>query len=177
MKRRQNEQDRLQSQIATYQSKIDAAPLREAQLVELTRNYEVSKQHYQTLLDGTFNIGMAADLEQKQATERFTVLDFAQTPQKPIQPKRKQLIPLGALVALGLSIFGVIVKDTQNPAVKSEMELKSLLPAGVRVWGFIPRIEVAVDTRRARRSAIYASIACILLGAAVFVVILANRPL
>jgi succinoglycan biosynthesis transport protein ExoP len=163
MKRRQNEQDQIQSQIAAYQRKVDAAPFREQQLVELTRNYDVSKQHYQALLDGTFNMGMAADLEQKQKAERFTVLDLAQVPQKPVQPRRSLLIPLSGLVALGLSILGVAVKDRLNPAVRTEMELKSLLPTGVRIMGFIPRIEITSDVRRGRRLAICASILCVLL--------------
>lgn len=163
MKRRQNEQDQIQSQIAAYQRKVDAAPFREQQLVELNRNYDVSKQHYQALLDGTFNIGMAADLEQKQKAERFTVLDLAQVPQKPVQPRRNLLIPFSGLVALGLSILGVTIKDRLNPAVKTEMELKSLLPTGVRIMGFIPRIETTSDTRRSRRLAICASLVCLLL--------------
>jgi polysaccharide biosynthesis transport protein len=163
MKRRQNEQDQIQSQIAAYQRKVDAAPFREQQLVELTRNYDTSKQHYQALLDGTFNIGLAADLEQKQKAERFTVLDLAEVPQKPVQPRRNLLIPLSGLLALGLSILGVTVKDRLNPAVKTEMELKSLLPAGVRIMGFIPRIEIRSDARRGRRWAIFASVVCVLL--------------
>jgi succinoglycan biosynthesis transport protein ExoP len=163
MKRRQIEQDRLQAELAEHQQKVDATPLREQQLVELTRNYEISKQHYQALLDGTFKIGMAADLEQKQKAQRFTVLDLAQVPQKPIKPRRKLLIPLSGLAALGLLVFGVFMKDRVSPAVKTEMELKSLLPTGVRIMGLIPRIEVTADARRARRFAICSSMICLLL--------------
>ena len=43
MERLKGEQNRIQSQIAAYQAKIDAVPLREEQLVELTRNYDISK--------------------------------------------------------------------------------------------------------------------------------------
>lgn len=177
MKRLQSEQNQIQSQIAAYEAKIAAAPLLEQQIVELTRDYDISKQHYQSLLDSTFNIGMAADLEQKQKAERFTVLDLAQVPQKPTKPKRKQLIPLSGFVALGLSIFGVLVKDTVNPAVRTEMELKSLLPMGVRVMGLLPRIEIASDTRRQRRWAIFAFVVCVVLSLALIRVIWSIHPL
>jgi polysaccharide biosynthesis transport protein len=163
IKRRQNEQNQIESHIASYQRKVEAAPLREQQFVELTRNYDISRQHYQSLLDGTFNIGMAADLEQKQKAERFTVLDLAQAPQKPVKPKRKLLIPASGLVAFGLSIFGVLVRDSLSSAVKTEMELKSLLPKGARIMGIIPHIETTAETRRRRRMAIYASVVCVLL--------------
>jgi polysaccharide biosynthesis transport protein len=171
MKRLESEQDQIQSQIAAYEAKIAEAPLLEQQIVELTRDYDISKQHYQSLLDSTFNISMAADLEQKQKGERFTVLDLAQVPQKPAKPKRKLLIPLSGFVALGLSIFGALAKDTINPAVKTEMELKSLLPTGVWVLGQVPRIEIASDARRRRRWAILAFVVCVVLCLATISVI------
>jgi len=163
MERLKDEQNRTQSQIAAYQKKIDAVPLREEQLVELTRNYDISKANYQALLDKSFSIGMAADLEQKQKGERFTVLDPAQVPQKQVKPNRKKLIPLSALFAFGLSILSVLVKETLSPAIKTEIELKSLLPVSAKVIGLIPRIEIAADARRERRLAIFASLVCILL--------------
>jgi polysaccharide biosynthesis transport protein len=177
MKKLQTEQSHIQSQIESYQQKVDAAPIMEQQLVELTRNYDVSKQHYQILLDKSFNIGMAADLEQNQKGERYRVLDPARVPEKPIKPKRKILIPAFGLFALGVSIFCVLLKDELTPVVKTEMELKSLLPAGVQVWGFVPDIEITSDIVRARRWAIGASLVCLLLCAAIIEVIRQVHPL
>jgi polysaccharide chain length determinant protein (PEP-CTERM system associated) len=177
MKKLEVDQNLIQSQIESYQAKVDAAPIREQQLVELTRNYDISKQHYQVLLDKSFNVAMAADLEQNQKAERFRVLDPAQVPQKPVKPHRKKLIPLSALLALGLSIFCVLLKEEFSPAIKTETELKSLLPAGVLIWGSIPRIEVPSDARRGRRWAICASLTCLLLCLALIRVIREIRPL
>ncbi|HXA75796.1 MAG TPA: GNVR domain-containing protein [Candidatus Acidoferrales bacterium] len=171
MKKLKGQQDRTQSQIDGYQARLDAAPLRDEQLVELTRNYEISKQNYQTLLDKSFSIDMAADLEQKQKGERFTVLDPAQVPEKPIKPARKILIPLSGLVALVVSIFFVLATEALSPAIKTEMELKSLLPKGARIVGLIPRIEIAADARRDRRLAISASLISALLCVALIRII------
>ena len=33
-----------------YRARVEASPLREQQMADLTRNYEVSKAHYQSLL-------------------------------------------------------------------------------------------------------------------------------
>jgi succinoglycan biosynthesis transport protein ExoP len=163
IKRLTAERNRTQSQIDAYQAKIDAAPLREQQLVELSRNYDISKQHYQTLLDKSFSLGMAADLEQKQKGERFTVLDEAQVPEKPVKPRRKMFIPMSAMFALAISILGVLGKETLSPAIKTEVELKAMLPAGVRVMGLIPRIETAAEARWQRWWAVLATLACVLL--------------
>jgi succinoglycan biosynthesis transport protein ExoP len=177
MKKLEADRDRIQSQIESYQSKVDAAPLREQELLDLSRNYDTSKQHYQALLDKSFNIAMAADLEQNQKAERFRVLDPARVPEKPVKPPRKKLIAASVFLAFGLSILIVLVKEELNPVVKTEMELKSLLPSGVRIWGFVPRIDITADTLRARRMAIGASVVCILLCAAIAGVIWQIHPL
>jgi uncharacterized protein involved in exopolysaccharide biosynthesis len=168
MRQAKADQDRIQRQIASYQGKIDATPLREQQLVELTRNYDISKQHYQALLDKSFNIGMAANLEQKQKGERFTVLDPARVPEKPIKPRRKLLIPLAWVCALAVSTVWVVGKEGVNPAIKGETELKGMLPKGVRVVGLIPSIRTAADEEKEHRDmviAIVSSLAmCLVIG-------------
>jgi len=147
-KRLKDEQARIQGQIASRQAKIDATPLREQQLLELSRNYDVSKQHYQTLLDKSFNIEMAASLEQKQKAERFTVLDAAEVPEKPVKPRRMILLALAILAAMALPCAFVIGKDQLNAEISTEAELKTMLPKGTRIVGLIPRIETAPDRRR-----------------------------
>jgi len=140
----------LQRQMQTYQWKVDSVPVLETQLAELTRNYEASRQNYQSLLDKTFSAGMSEQLERKQQAERFTVLDLAKTPEKPISPKR---IPImiatffaAALIPSGL----VIAMHLLNNSVKSEAELKDMLPSGLPILGTIPPIENKLDIRRRR---------------------------
>jgi succinoglycan biosynthesis transport protein ExoP len=79
-KRLTQEQERLTGQMGSYRAKVDAVPVREQEMAELNRNYSVSKDHYQSLLDKTFSASMAADLEKKQQAEHFTILDLAQVP-------------------------------------------------------------------------------------------------
>jgi len=171
LKRLTTEQERIQSQIESYQAKIDAAPLREQQLVQLTRNYDISKQHYQALLDKSFNVDMAADLEQKHKAESFSVIDPAQPAEKPVKPKRRFLIPLATFAAFALSIMFVVAKETINPAVKNEEELKAIIPARVQVMALIPRIEVGRDRRRALQITALTSLTCLLLMLAVISVL------
>jgi hypothetical protein len=81
------------------------------------------------------------------------------------------LILLSSSVAFGISIFSVLAKDRLNPAVKTEMELKALLPKGARIMGLIPRIEIASDARRDRRLTISACIVCVVICLALIGVI------
>lgn len=176
MKRLKTEQARLEAQIGSYQRKVDVAPLREQELVEVSRNYETSKQHYQALLDKSFTVGMASNLEQKQKGERFTVLDPARTPEKPFKPQRKLLIPMSALVALGLSIGCLFVKELLSPSIKTETELQALLPKGLPIVGLIPSITIAADEQRSRRIAMVCALGCIVLVIGELGVIWVMRP-
>jgi succinoglycan biosynthesis transport protein ExoP len=176
LKRVKGEQARIQSQIASYQAKVDAAPLREQQLVELTRNYDVSKQHYQTLLDKSFNIEMAASLEQKQKGERFTVLDPARVPERPVKPRRKLLLAFAALLALVLPCVFALSQEVWKNAITTESELKSLVPAGVRIVGLIPKIETPANRRSDLRMGLAASLVTLLLFASAAWVVWQMRP-
>lgn len=164
-KRLTAEQARIAFQISSYRGKVEAVPVREQQMAELNRNYSVSKEHYQSLLDKTFSAGMAADLERKQQAEHFTVLDVAQVPEKPFQPKRTPMLPGAFLLALALSIGLAWLKDTMDNTLKVERELKALLPGSVPLLTAIPRLQGAEDRRHAVRFAVLAVLA-ILIGCA-----------
>lgn len=140
----------LQRQMQSYQWKVDSVPVLETQLAELTRNYEASRQNYQSLLDKTFSAGMSEELERKQQAERFTVLDPAKTPEKPISPKRIPIMIAVLFAAILLPAGLVIGTHLLSGTIKSEAELKDMLPSGVPILGTIPPIESKLDLRRKR---------------------------
>ncbi len=130
----------LQQSMRSYQGKVDSVPILETQMAELTRNYESSKQNYQSLLEKTFSAGMAEELERTQQAERFTVLDLAKTPEKPIRPKRIPIL-VGVLVAALLLPAGTMIGiHLLRRTVDSETDIKDLLPTGIPILGTIPPI-------------------------------------
>ncbi len=157
-KRLNEEQKRITNQISAYRTKVDAIPVREQQMAELNRNYSVSKEHYQSLLDKTFSAEMAADLERKQQAEHFTILDKAQIPERPFKPKRRLML-LGAVVGAFCFSVGIAYgKDMLNPTFKIERELKAVLPANVPVLASVPKLECSVDRKKSFRFAVIAAI-------------------
>ena len=155
-KRLTEDQNRLTGQMAAYRAKVDAVPVREQEIAELNRNYSVSKDHYQSLLDKTFSAGMAADLEKKQQAEHFTILDLAQVPEKPFKPKRSLMLLGAFLAALATSLGLAYLKDMLNGTVKFERELKAMLPANVPLLAVVPQLQAAADRRSAVRFAVIA---------------------
>jgi polysaccharide biosynthesis transport protein len=152
-KRLSEEQRRITGQINMYRSKVDAVPIREQEMAELNRDYSVSKDHYQSLLDKAFSAQMAADLEQKQEAEHFTVLDSAIVPEKPFKPQRRLLLPIILLAAITLSVALAYLKDIASDSPKIERDLRAALPATVPVLASIPRLTGAAERRRTIRFA------------------------
>jgi polysaccharide biosynthesis transport protein len=160
-KRLTEDQKRLQEQMGSYRTKVDAVPVREQEMAELNRNYSVSKEHYQSLLDKTFSAGMAADLEKKQQAEHFTILDLAQVPEKPFKPKR-QIMFLGAILgSFAFSLGLAYAKDATNNTFKLERELKAMLPANVPLLAAVPHLYAASDRRRSVRFVVIAVFICL----------------
>lgn len=156
MNRLADDQKKIQGQMAMYQAKVDAMPLREQQLTDLTRDYDISKQEYRSLLEKKYSAEMATDLERKQKGERFTVLDPAVPPGKPIKPNRTMLMITALLGSLLLSVALVVGKEKLNPTIRAEKELEELLPAPVAMLASIPTIDTPAGRRRRARFAIFA---------------------
>ncbi len=176
LERRKQQQVELQQQIAAYQGKVDSVPVLETQLTELTRNYEISRQNYQSLLDKTLSAGMSQDLERQQQAERFIILDPARTPEKPIRPKRLPFMAgavLGSfLIAPGILIgFGLLAGR-----VGSEDDLKAMLPK-VPILGTIPPITSMADIRRGRALILQTIIASLIICLALIVFLHKVKPI
>src|SRR5258708_3657345 len=140
----------LNQQMQTYQWKVDSVPVLETQLVKLTRNYESSKQNYQSLLDKRFSAGMSEELERAQQAERFTVLDPAKTPEKPVRPKRLPIMAV-LLAAVFLIPAGTVISiHFLSGSIRSEVEVREMLPLEIQVLGTIPPITSRADLLRRR---------------------------
>jgi polysaccharide biosynthesis transport protein len=177
LKRHKQQQAALQQQIQSYQGKVDSVPVLEAQLAELTRNYEVSRQNYQSLLDKTFSAEMSEQLERKQQGQRFTVLDAARTPEKPIKPDRLKLIAGVVALALLLPAGATIGAHCMSGSVRSEAELRGMLPLKIQVLGTIPPIVSQADLYRGRIIAIQTFVVSAIACIALVIFLLKVRPI
>ena len=131
-----------------YRARVEASPLREQQMADLSRNFEGSKAHYQSLLDKTFTAKMGQDLQSNQQAERFTILDPARTPERPFKPNRTAMMFMVLFGALAACLALAVGIDMLNPAIKSETEVKRMLPANLPLMVAIPAIETPGEHHR-----------------------------
>ena len=136
---RKSEQQRVLRDMAQYQERIGRLPVREQEMAQLTRDYEISKANYRSLLDKGLSAEMSTDMERRQKSERFTVLDPAHTPEKPIKPNRPVLYMLSWAGALAIGLAFGLGREFKQDVLLGEWEL----PKDLMVLGRLPCIKIS----------------------------------
>jgi succinoglycan biosynthesis transport protein ExoP len=143
------ESQRLTKQVAVFQSKLSAIPVREQEITQLVRDYEISKSHYAQLLGQQLSAETATQLEIRQKGEKFEVLDPGQVAERPSRPNRTLINGAGVGAGLILGILLAVGSELLGISITSPEDLSAAV--GVPVLEVIPLILTRVDRRRRTR--------------------------
>jgi polysaccharide chain length determinant protein (PEP-CTERM system associated) len=118
-------QAQIQEQIIQLQGRLQASPVVEQQLKEITRNYQTAQDFYNDLLKKSQQSAMATDLEHQQEGEQFRVLDPPSLPGAPSFPNRKYFAAggLGGGFALALAIMYLIALLDKSMHTERDVEV------------------------------------------------------
>ena len=144
------EQQRILRDLNMYQKRMERLPLREQEMAQITRDYEMSKENYKSLLDKKLAAEMALDMERRQQSERFTVLDRARVPEKPVKPNRRQLYAVGSGLALVLALIAGFSAEMRQDVVLGDWEL----PEGTVVLARLPYFEASPSSDQPKQKAL-----------------------
>jgi len=135
-------QGQIQDQIRSLQGRLQASPVVEQQLKELTRSYQTASDIYNDLLKKRENSAMATDLEHEQQGENFKVLDAPSLPSSPSFPKKIVFVGggLGAGLALSLGILYLLAVSDKGMYSERDVELCLKLPVLTSVPSFDVRV-------------------------------------
>jgi polysaccharide chain length determinant protein (PEP-CTERM system associated) len=147
--RKEAESGRLRGLISSTQAKIDASPTREAELVELTRDYATLQNSYSALAAKREDAMMSASLERRQIGEQFKVLDAAHLPEQPFSPNRARFDLIGAAIGLGLGLGLALLLEYLDTSMRSAADVLTALM--LPVLAQVPYVETGEDRRRQRR--------------------------
>lgn len=121
------QQERIQDDIKTYQSRIQLSPMVEEQYKKLTRDYQTAQTFYDELLNKKRQSEMATELERQQQGQQFRVMDPPNLPEKPTFPNRL-MITLGGLaggIALGAS--SAVLLEFRDQSLRTEKDVIAAL--------------------------------------------------
>ena len=132
------QQAQIQKQIGILQAHVQASPMVEQQIKELTRNYQTALEHYNDLLKNQQKSAMLTDLQDQQEGEQFRVLDAPSLPTTPSFPKKSIFVGGGfaAGLALGLGILYLLAMSDKAMYTERDVEVCLKLPVLTLVPSF-----------------------------------------
>jgi polysaccharide chain length determinant protein (PEP-CTERM system associated) len=143
------EEQKLRSDIVAYQRRAESAPQRELELQELSRDSEMTKELYASLLKRYEEAQLAASMEQRHQGEEFRLLDAALPSTSPAAPSRSRLLLVGVILSAGVAILAVVLAEYLDTSFHSVNSLRTLVK--VPILATIPPIVTTGDRRRRQR--------------------------
>jgi polysaccharide chain length determinant protein (PEP-CTERM system associated) len=148
LKTAQAEAELIQSDIATYQGRVDRAPLVEQQYQILIRDYETNNELYRSLLNRQKEADLAENMEHRQKGEQFRIIEPAISSEIPAAPNRPLLLVLALVLSLGLAAGLVVLLEQIDSSFNTIEDLRSSV--SLPVLASIPPIVTEKDRRRNR---------------------------
>jgi polysaccharide biosynthesis transport protein len=166
----------LRSRLGELESRLESTPLVERDYLELTRDHENAVVRYRETKAKLMEAQVAQNLEKDRKSERFSLIDPPQFPEKPRSPNRPAILVIGLLLSIGGGISSVAVLETMDKSIRSPRELSHSV--NVPLLAVIPRIATASDVRaETRRVRLVAVAAVAAVVAALLAVHLGWMPL
>jgi protein tyrosine kinase modulator len=152
---------KLRARMDDLESRLNLTPLREQQLAEVTRNYDNSRQNYQSLLQKKLQSELATNLEKRQQGEQFRIIDPPNLPLKPSEPNRLEIITIGWALGLCVGLGLTALLEMTDETIHNERNLLESLPVPVLVH--VPVIRSRGERMRTRLYRVGEAMATVLL--------------
>ncbi len=156
--RARDDEQRARAASEEAQRRLDALPNREAELVALTRDYDIIEGSYRSLLEKREQARISASLERRQVGEQFSVLEPARLPERPIRPNRGQIYFIGVVLGMVVGVLAVAYFEVRDKAFRTEEELISVV--GLPVLAVISSMQSEAERRRTMWKAIAVNGGC-----------------
>ncbi len=138
-KRLKEETRNLKEQIGIYQKRIEETPKREQEIALLTRDYDLLRTNYQSLMDKKIQAQMAENLERKQQGEQFKILDPARIPEKPVKPDRNKILLMGGVIGLMAGLGLAWFRESIDQSFHTVSDVEDYL--GIPVIATVPNLK------------------------------------
>ncbi len=136
----------LEGKLKLYRQRLENAPKVEQEYLALTRDYQNTHTKHQEIMNKILEARISEGMEESQKAEKFTIIDPASFPEKPVAPKRGLIALAGLILGLGAGLGMVALTENLDRTVKSTDELAFL--TGLPILGQVARIVTPEDIKR-----------------------------
>jgi polysaccharide biosynthesis transport protein len=125
----------LQTSINSLQATLQTNPDYQEKIGFVQRDFDALQGSYNSLLGKKMAAQTATELESREKSERFVILDSAQIPERPYSPNRPLFVigglVLGVLIGFGVAVAREILDDSVRNAGEAERILGAPVLSGV----------------------------------------------
>ena len=118
------QQKQLQAEVAQYQHRLNLTPVREQELTDLQRAYDLAKKNYDDLYTKRTESALATDLQKNQQGEQFRLIDPPNLPAKPLSPNRPKIALFGLVGGIFAGAVLAFFMEKKDGSFHSEEDLR-----------------------------------------------------
>ena len=123
----------LSRELGTLAGKAKALPDTEQDLLRLTRDVKVNNELYTNLLNSLQQLRLVK--EGKLGNVR--IVDTPAVPEKPIKPKRAQIVAISAVLGLFFGLGLAMLRNSMRPGIRDVADIEQ--GTGLHVFATVPR--------------------------------------
>ena len=139
----------IQKKISELEKSLFETPQVEREYRNILRDYTNTVTRYQETKAKQMRADVAEQLESESKGERFTLIEPAAMPEKPVSPNRPAIIFIGLVLALGSGLGFALIADAISGAVRGANSIRRSL--GVLPLSVIPYEMNLQDRAKSRR--------------------------
>ena len=145
VKRQLGDLDRIRNE---YRQRLEISPRVEEGYKNLMVERNDTQAKYDDLMRKSMEAKTANGLEKEQMGERFTLIDPARVPEKPVRPNRPAIILIGLVLGLGFGVGTAALQEATDRSARRSEDLATAFP--FPVLAEIPEIVTLEDELRKR---------------------------
>ena len=172
----QTEMETLRRQIAEmekkreeYYQRMEASPGVEESFKALVVERNNTELKFNDLMKKAMEARTAQGLEKEKMGERFTIIDPANLPEKPVKPNVKAILVIGLFLGVGAGVGVTSLQEFNDQSIRSPKALTAI--THLPVFVAIPEIITERDVRRSKwkwRMRLVYAVAVVVAGILVF---------
>jgi len=129
VKQLQAEQTRIVEDRAIYEKRLENIPRIEQELLSLTRDYQNVQRSYTSILEKLTEARLAEDMERRQQSEQFTILEKAIAPKDAHGPDPDLLLAIGLVFGCGCGLGLAFLREMTDQTYLDGASLTADFPA------------------------------------------------
>ena len=129
-----------------YRGRLESSPRVEGEYRQLMDERNNTQAKYDDLMKKYMEAKVAYGLEKGQMGERFTLIDPARLPEKPVRPQRIVIILLGLMLGLGAGVGAVALQEATDGSARRAEDLTRVFPFAVLAE--VPEIITIADMQK-----------------------------